>query len=221
MDRSRQISGTDSGKGRRMMTRMEIKTFVLMLVLTIFGTACLITSTACCFEPAKREAFIASLPRGESFSNDGMDYVWMPTLKAEVIEEGKTAQNRVVQDNQSTGDQQVVEQKGRFNIYAAADRASARRVGEDSSRPVALNLKTNSLAIITGNLWLKLGDMQNARAIAEEYNLVFSFSNAAMQTAFYRAAAGADMESLRRRLQADPRIMRVTLDMVDRIRHPR
>lgn len=201
-------------------TGKKTLTFI-MLVLSIFGAAGLISSTACCFEPAKRDAFIASLPRGETFSNDGTDYVWLPTLKAEVIEEGKTARIKVEQGDQSPDEQQMVEQKGRFNIYAGENRASGRRAGEDSARPVAFNLRTKSLAIVTGDLWLKLKDMKSAQAIAGEYNLVFSFSNPAMQTAFYRAAAGADMEILRQRLQADPRIMRVTLDMVDRIRLPR
>jgi hypothetical protein len=51
--------------------------------------------------------------------------------------------------------------------------------------------------------------------------LVVSFSNLAMETIFYETPAGADIENLRKRLQADPRIRRVTLDMVDRIRRPR
>jgi hypothetical protein len=87
--------------------------------------------------------------------------------------------------------------------------------------PVVLNLETKSIGIINGKLWLKLKDMQDAQSIANSYNITLSFVNIPMETAFYDFPSDVNILALRKRLiEENPGILRVTLDMVDRIRLP-
>lgn len=176
-------------------------------------------AAASCLDGAQREALIVSLPRGEAFENNGWNYVWLPTLK------GVKTNAAIRETTAAAADEQThVEQKGPFMIYETADRSkksSAMASGGGATYPVALNVRTQSLAVITGNIWLTLKDIRDAGAIGTEYGLTYSFSNAAISTSFFQIPAEMDIPALRKRLQTDARIIRVTLDMVDRIRHPR
>lgn len=48
-----------------------------------------------------------------------------------------------------------------------------------------------------------------------------SFTSEAMATSFFAVPEGSDLLSLRSRLQADPRVPGVTLEVLDRTRRPR
>ena len=199
-------------------------TIYFVAVLSVLIMNVLIPSVASCLDPVERKSLIASLPLGEVFENDGENYVWLPTLRGEKTIAGKAATRIKQKADAATEDTVDVEQKGPFRIYkpsAKSGKLYARSVKNSSTFPIALNLRTKSLAIVTGNIWLKLKNIKDADAIAAEYGLALSFSNAAMSTSFYQVPAEMDIQTLRTQLLADARIMRVTLDMVDRIRHPR
>jgi hypothetical protein len=196
----------------------------LVVVISLLGLGLLTAREAECHDPAQRAAFIASLPRGETFVNDGETYVWLPTLRAEKKGVGKNALNAGRAVGAVAAAETPVEEKGPYGIYgppAPASPSQRSAAGITPPHPIALNLRTKSLAIVTGRLWLKLKNMQDTQSIADDYGLVVSFSNPAMETSFYDTPADADIKNLRKRLQEDPRIIRVTLDMMDRIRRPR
>jgi hypothetical protein len=89
------------------------------------------------------------------------------------------------------------------------------------THPVVYNLKMKSIGIITGKLWLNLKDMQDAPSIANMYNIPLYFANNEMSTAFYDIPGDVNIQMLRKQLEADTRVLRVTLDMVDVIKHLR
>ncbi|MEE9913752.1 MAG: hypothetical protein K4571_18735 [Deltaproteobacteria bacterium] len=196
----------------------------LTIALSAFIMNALVPAAASCLDAAQREALIASLPRGEAFENNGWNYLWLPTLKGAKTAGAKikSAAGKTTAD--AVNDQTHVEQKGPFIIYktsAAPEKSSTAAISGSSTYLVALNVQTQSLAVITGNIWLTLKDINDAGAIATEYGLTYSFSHAALSTSFYQIPAETDIQTLRKRLQTDARIIRVTLDMVDRIRRPR
>ena len=206
------------------MKHLKISLFSVVVLSLLFSTI-IMPRFAWCLDSTERETFIASLPRGESFENDGTTYAWLPTLRGiKTINTKSTANTATMTDNETT-----VEQKGPYTIYkpsstlvksAAVKALSVTSTAGGSTHPIALNLRTNSLAVITGNIWLKLKNMQDTEALGKEYGLIFSFSNAAMSTSFYSVPADTDIAALRENLLTDSRITRVTLDMVDRIRRP-
>lgn len=197
------------------MKKIAITVSLAVLIINL-----LLLSNAMGIDSAQRNTLIASLPRGETFKNEGQAYIWLPTLKA-LRAQSKTPSSDMIA---TTDNVKTVEKKGPFTIYqssASLEKIFAQSAGGGSGYPVALNLNTNSLAVITGNVGLKLKNMQDTQAIGDEYGLAYSFSNATMATSFYSMPPETDINALLKKLQADPRILRVTLDMVDRIRHPR
>ena len=201
-----------NGNGVAIPVWMKGNFFIIGLLLMCSGV--LVPQFAWCLDSAQREAFVASLPQGESFENDGSTYVWLPTLRAE-----KTAARKdmAVED--------VIERKGLFSVYkqsqATVPSIRAENESADSvpTHPVVYNLKMKSIGIITGKLWLKLKDMQDAPFIADMYNIPLSFANNEMSTAFYDIPGDVNIQTLRKQLEADTRVLRVTLDVVDVIQH--
>jgi hypothetical protein len=200
------------------MMKKTIIFFLALLLLSIVAAAT--PNEASCLDASQRKALITTLPQGNTFENDGMIYIWLPTLRGEKT--ASSSGSKTVTTGSATGGGQTVETKGGFTIYKAASGTVSRSAssGTMSSHPVALNIRTQSFAILTGNLWLKLKDINDAQPIANDYGLTFSHVFAPMMTAFYAAPAGTDLEALRKKLLDDGRIKRVTLDMVDRIRRP-
>ncbi len=176
----------------------------------------------------QREALIASLPRGEAFENDGQPYIWLPTLRAVKQTSGNAARNISANAVPENGGDEVngefLEEKGLFSIYKPAAASSAPGMktangmsGNFPAHPVVFNQRTKTLGALTRTLWLKLRDMRDTDGIAGEYGMDLSFSNTAMETSFYEVPEGIDLQALRTRLQGDPRIVRVTLEVIDRI----
>jgi len=207
----------NNGNGGMISPRGTIISWIMM-GLWLICSGVLIPGPAWSLDTAEREALIASLPKGEVFENDGSTYACLPTLRAERTGIRQTESGLNVTGSAAPGE--VVEQKGLFTVYKAS-RELQRTSGEVSAHPVVLNLETRSIGIITGRLWLKLKDLSDAGTMADAYGMTLSFVNDPMSTAFYDVPAGVDILTLRKELEADPRVLRVTLDMVDRIRQPK
>ena len=205
---------------------VRVRGILFMAGWLLMCSGVLIAQPAWSLDPARRDAFIASLARGETFENDGSTYVWLPTLRAEKtdgrkVESSLDATAGSDLTDPATGD--AIERKGLFAVYGqslaaeASIHAASGSSGEVLAYPVVLNLKTKSFGIITGNLWLKLEDMADAQPIADAFHMTLSFVNIPMATAFYEFPADVNILRLRKQLEADARISLVTLDMVDRI----
>jgi len=179
-------------------------------------------------DPEQRKAFVTSLPQGEKFENDGTLYVWLPTLRAEKTDARHDKLNMASNEGSTPTPADMIERKGQFAVYShlllespsilTATGSSGDRI---QAYPVVLNLKTQSIGILTGHLWLKLKDMQDAQSIADSYQMTLSFVNTPMATAFYEVPENMDILKLRNQLASDSRVVRATLDMVDKIRLPR
>lgn len=174
------------------------------------------------------EARVARLPQGEEFDNNGFACILLPTLRAETQ---KSVRAPLAADEAESSGEEFA-RKGAFRIIrqstapSAATRTTAASQGANSLsgsplHPVVFNKRTKTLGVVTRNLWLKLADMKDADVIAREYGLKPSFTSVPMQTAFYSAPGGIDLMQLRVRLQNDPRVLRVTLEVQDRIPRPR
>jgi len=118
-----------------------------------------------------------------------------------------------------------IEQKGLYALYRHSfSEASSIRFERGVSEavmvsPVVLNLRTGSFAVITGKMCLKLNDLEDAKDLADAYGISLSFVNQYLTLACYEIPPDVEILTLRKDLLNDPRVQRVTLDMVDRIRH--
>jgi len=209
-------TGKSEKNGHRANISIRPKGWAIIMGLCLICVGVFVSQPAWSLDSAQRAALVASLPQGEIFENDGFAYVWLPTLRAE-----KTG------DRKDMAAAEVVEQKGLFSVYkrsqaaAPAIRADNESALDVPTYPVVYNLEMKSIGILTGRLWLKLKDMADAPFLAEAYHLSLSWTNNEMETAFYDIPEDVDIQVLRKQLQADARVVRVTLDMVDRIRNLR
>lgn len=207
------LTGISEKNGNGVTIPIMMKGFLFIIGLFLMCSGVL-PQFAWCLDSAQRETLVASLPQGESFENDGSIYVWLPTLRAEKTDVRK---DMALED--------VIERKGLFSVYkqsqatAPSIRAENESADSVSTHPVVYNLKMKSIGIITGKLWLKLKDMQDAPFIANMYNIPLFFANNEMSTAFYDIPGDVNIQTLRKQLEADTRVLRVTLDMVDVIQH--
>jgi len=209
------LTGISEKNGNGVTIPAWMKGFLFVTGLLLMS-GILVPQCAWCLDSEQREAFVVSFPQGESFENDGSVYVWLPTLRAEKTD---TRKDMAVED--------VIERKGLFSVYKQSQvtvpsiRAENESADSVPTHPVVYNLKTKSIGIITGKLLLELKNMQDAPHIADMYNLSLSFANIEMSTAFYDIPGDVNIQTLRKQLQADPRVVRVTLDIVDRIHNLR
>lgn len=209
-----------------------IKMLSLWIGLIAMSGSFWMPQTAWGHDPLPEYNQIAAFSQGEPFENDGANYVLLPDLKAQFTA-SLNASNPARTTPASADEIQshidaitVLEHKGPYTIFKReTETASPSRLRGDSPEatptcPVVLNLNTRSLGILTGRLWLKLENLQHAPFLADEYDMLLSFINDAMSTAFYEAP-DQDLLVLRHKLANDGRVLHVTLDMVDRIRRPR
>ena len=210
------LTGISEKNGNGVAISVWMKGFLFIMGLLLMCSGVLVPQFAWCLDSAQQEAFVASLPQGESFENDGLTYVWLLTLRAEKTDIRK---DMALED--------VIERKGLFSVYkqsqatAPSIRAENESADNVPTHPVVYNLKMKSIGIITGKLWLKLKNMQDASFIADMYSISLSFVNNEMETAFYNIPGDVNIQTLRKQLEADSRVLRVTLDMVDIIQHLR
>lgn len=221
----------DVKKGR---ARHRFAGFSAALLFTFFGGVSAMAGSVAPSALAESatetmEGRVARLPQGEEFENNGFAYVLLPTLRAE---NQKSVRSPLAAEKTPSAGEEFA-RKGAFRIYhqptapsaaTAEGGAVSRNAGaspESPLHPVVFNKRMKILGVMTRNLWLKLADMKDADSIAQKYGLKPLYNCVPMQTAFYSAPGEIDLMQLRARLQNDPRILRVTLEVLDRIPRPR
>jgi hypothetical protein len=107
----------------------------------------------------------------------------------------------------------VVQARGPYVFARLAPDANA----PDNARPVALNLSTNGLGVITGGLTVKLQQTSAADALVREYRLkpvqVFESSHAA----FFETGKSdvAELTRLLTAIRGDARVVRAELEILE------
>ncbi len=204
------------------------ETFCVVIALAFYVSNALIPMQVWALDSAGREALVASLPKGETFENDGSTYLFLPTIQAvRTTPEsmGSKGKEAGVSDSKGIEIKGFIERKGLYALYrhSFSEASSIRFERGDSEdvtvSPVVLNLRTGSFTVITGKMCLKLNDLEDVKDLADAYGIALSFVNQYLTLACYEIPPDVEILVLRKDLLNDPRVLRVTLDMVDRIRH--
>jgi hypothetical protein len=119
---------------------------------------------------------------------------------------------------------EVLERKERFVIYREAAVPPQGAGGavlriSGGTHPVLLNKETGNLAVVTGNLRVKLAGAE-ASVLASSHGLTLAQEFPHLGTAFYTAPEGADLLSVLSALRADPRVAQADLELFEHIRVP-
>ncbi len=197
---------------------LQISIITLSILISPFITSGMDNSS--------RTEIINSLEKGEEIKNGHDKYIFIPGLKALNSEISTSNSKSNLLRSESSGDE-ILGKKGRFSIYRSnssginSRKASKQHIGKNSERPVVQNRRTGRLAVVTGNIIVKLKDIGTAQNIAKTYNLELSFTNKFMKTAFFSSLDLSNLPALKNNLENDSRVIRVNLEIVDKIRKTR
>jgi len=171
----------------------------------------------------QHRAMLEQLDQGEAYSSGAETYIFLPKVKAFLPSAGTDHESSRKSLRQAgVPDADVLEQKGDFVITKVSDAlASARTLSTASLNKysVMLNPRTEQFGIVLGDLIVKLHSMNDAPALSESgLRLVRRFDH--LQTAIYQASSTELLFATFRKLQSDPRVAKVQLDVLEQVKVP-
>jgi len=113
----------------------------------------------------------------------------------------------------------LVETKGSFVIFTAAPqtKASVNSSFGTTSYPTVMNLHTQGIGILPGTLSVKLKNMSNATAVANDHGLGVVRVFAHLQAVFYRVKPGQDVVVAAASLSSDPRVASAEVEVIENV----
>jgi hypothetical protein len=175
--------------------------------------------------PAQRapQPGVEGLERGAQWTNQGQAYAVVPQVRA-VMGRGQGEEPSAALARLGVTGGQVMERKGGYIVYKQA--APPRPAGgaatpaplvaaKGDPRPVALNLRTNRLAVVLNTVRVELADATAAQALAADLGITLGRQMPSRPVAYYTAPAGADLVLLLNRMRADPRVAAADLELIE------
>jgi hypothetical protein len=164
---------------------------------------------------------LKTLERGKAMKGSRDQYRHLTQVFAVALAGSETPEQAIAR----TGDAgaQLVETKGKLVLYRSSSTrpASVRSAGGASVYPTAVNDRTGTLGVLTGELIVKPRNMDDADAIASGRGIEKAKAYPHLQTVFYKVKAGVDIADAAAALQADPRVESAYPEIVERVRVPK
>lgn len=179
-----------------------------------------------------REEMIQSLSKGVEFRNGKNTFILLPGMKS--IKSASYTTNTLPRfstshhppmksvqqrDLSTTIAENVIEQKGNFLILREGSlqelRQSRSVAAIEKSYPVVLNRSTGQFGVVTGQLIVKLKNIEDASRLAEEHNLKIKNIFRPIQYVYYTTTG--DLFQTLRKLKGLPEIREATLDILESI----
>ena len=169
-----------------------------------------------------RAAMVNSLERGKSMKGNHEQYQHLTQVFAVARENDSETPEQAIARAGGSG-AQLVETKGRLVLYRAGtgNAVLIKRASSATVYPTAVNNRTGTLGVLTGNLIVKPRDMADADAIASGRGIEKTKAYPQLQTVFYRVKAGVDIADISAALQADPRVESAYPEIIERVRVPK
>lgn len=166
----------------------------------------------------QRAATIQMLGRGATVTSNNQSYQVLPGARAAQSQPQDTQQQAVAR----VGGNQLIESKGNFVVYSAAQQgtASVTQVNGVTTYPTVLNTRTGGIGILPGTLNVKLKNMATAAAVGADHGLELVREFAHLQTVFYRVKPAQDVVAAAASLAADPRVASAEVEVIEHMNVP-
>jgi uncharacterized protein len=170
----------------------------------------------------ERAAMLKTLERGKSIKGSRGVYQHLPQVSAVALASASETPEHALARIGETG-AKLVETKGRLVLFRSkqAKPAAVQYPGGSGVFPAALNARTGTLGVLTGNLIVKPKSMADADTIAASHGLEKTKAYPHLQTVFYKAKPGIDLADVSAALQADPRIESAYPEIIEHLRVPK
>ena len=166
----------------------------------------------------ERAALLQTAGRGQAVTSNSQQYQILPGARA--VE--SLAQEQPQQTLARAGGGKLIETKGAFVVFAAAQQSAASVASTNgaTSYPTVLNTRSQGIGILPGTLNVKLKNMDSAAAIAIDHGLEVVRVFAHLQTVFYRVKPGQDVLAAAASLSADPRVSSAEVEVIEHMKVP-
>ena len=174
------------------------------------------------------------LKLGAEFINNNQRYHFVTNATTQPPVQSNNQTQGLTAKSSSTIDQptyELLEHKGAYSIYLiksnssnqplTAKSASVSLNNDDPDTAVVKNERTEKLGVLSGNIIVKLQDLETAKALANDYGLMISLSLASLRTILLSGAADyKTLTIIHHRMQADERIEETELEIIELISQP-
>lgn len=170
----------------------------------------------------ERAAMLGTLERGKQMKGSRDSYQHLPQVFAVALAgSSETPEQAIARIGESGA--QLVEMKGRLVLFRSAQSKPAlvQYPGGSGVFPTAVNARTGTLGVLTGNLIVKPKNMSDADAIASSHGLENTKVYPQLQTVFYKATSKVDIADVSAALQADPRVESAYPEIIEHVRVPK
>lgn len=168
-----------------------------------------------------REEKTRSLPRGRAFRSNGNEYRVVGGVRAVQRDPGQTPE--AVAAALGLPDQEIVESKGRYTIIrggGASPRASVGAMGRLPALPVAVNMATGSLGVLTGAIKVSYRPPFDPRQVAGEMGLAILLVVPRESVAYFRVPDRADIQEAADALARNPQVAGVSTEVQEYFASP-
>ena len=163
--------------------------------------------------------------RGQEFTLRGERYVFLPEVSA--VRLGDSSNNpQLALSSFGVQSSEVLETKGGFTIYKAYQGGVVPSIPVLSSinngmvYPVVLNQRTGQLGIVSGMIAVKLPEMMDGDAVAQDHGIQLQSRYDHLGLAFYIVSIGEDVLSAAQALAADARVDSAEVEILEHFHVP-
>jgi hypothetical protein len=193
---------------------------IAILAMMLVGQTALAQGYGMSADPksAERSAMLKSLDRGKTMKGSRDEYRHLPQVFAVArTSSSETPEQAIARVAQGA---ELIETKGRLVLYRSAGTGGAlvQRSGNSTVYPTAINTRTGTLGVFTGELVVKPKSIADADTIAAGHGLEKIKEYPQLGTVFYKVKAGADIADVSASVQADPRVESAYPEIIERVR---
>ena len=163
-----------------------------------------------------RSLSLQALARGQSITSNKQQYQILDGVRAAESLSKEVPQQTLTR----MGGSKMLETKGRFVVFTTAQGLASVTSVNGTSYPTALNSRTGVIGILPGTLSIKLKGNADAAALSNDYGLELVRHFAHLQTAFYRVKTGRDVVAAAASLNADIRVERAEVEVIEHMNVP-
>ena len=166
----------------------------------------------------------AVLVKGTEVTRQGERYVFLPEVRA-VRQVGTFENPQLVLSSLGVEGDEVLGTKGGFIIYKATGGPAQpvpalATLNDGTVYPVVLNQRTGQLGIVSGMIAVKLPEMMDGDAVAQDHGIQLQSRYDHLGLAFYIVSIGEDVLSAAQALAADARVDSAEVEILEHFHVP-
>jgi len=204
--------------------RASIKKFLVIFLLSIstlfsFNEGFSIDLSHIVPDTSRSKTFLKNIILGQRLVIRNQHYAFLPDFFLICSSNGSQTSSKAMLGSEYI---KSIDPKGTYPIYRNKNHSAVSFTGAESLKrfPVVLNLRTNTLAVVNGNILVQIKNKSDFAAIAAEYQLISGRYYDSVKLAVYRTDNLELMTEKLELLKKDARVLDVNMEVVENLYQP-